>query len=100
MSHLFLFIPGLNQHLIDGIEHLHLNYRLSSLHLGKGYASEAVDGIKHYCRDASKQKRLTAIIAPTNQGSINVIRRNDFAWQKRTQFKSMEVDIFCCELND
>lgn len=85
---------GLNLHLVDEEEYLHVNYRLGTRYLGKGYATETVNGLKAYCNSSIKFNNLSAIIEPSNTDSINVVERTGFKFVKQTRFKNMDVNIY------
>lgn len=85
---------GLNRHIVDKEEHLHVNYRLGTGYLGKGFATETVNGLKSYCVRQLNSKRLSAIIEPTNTGSISVVQRAGFEFVRQTNFKNLNVNIY------
>lgn len=85
---------GLNRHKIGNSEFLHLNYRLATAFLGKGYATEAVNGLKKYCFDQLNESALYAIIEPQNIDSIHVAKRCGFEFELATEFKSLTVNIY------
>lgn len=91
---------GLNRHEIYGTEYLHLNYRLATAFLGKGFATETANGMKAYCFEQLQQNVLFAIIEPSNLDSINVAERCGFELQLVTRFKDLEVNIYRASLSD
>jgi [ribosomal protein S5]-alanine N-acetyltransferase len=89
---------GLNLHEVDSMECLHVNYRLGTKYHGKGFATEAVNGVIDYCTKRLARNSLFAIIAPTNWQSIKVIERTGFHFVKRTKFKDLDVNIYQLQL--
>ncbi|WDD97869.1 GNAT family N-acetyltransferase [Thalassomonas actiniarum] len=85
---------GLNRHQIDAEEYVHVNYRLGSQYLGKGLATEAVNGVMDYCATSLNINDLSAIIEPSNINSIKVIERLGFKLIKQTMFKNLNVNIY------
>lgn len=90
---------GLNRHKIDNADFLHLNYRLATAFLGKGYATEAANGLKKYCFDQLNESALYAIIEPQNIDSIQVAKRCGFKFEFTTEFNSLTVNIYRASTN-
>lgn len=85
---------GLNRHLIDDTEYLHLNYRLATAFLGKGYATEVTKGMQAYCHVEQANTPLYAIIELSNIDSIKVAQRSGFEFELTTEFKGLQVNIY------
>ncbi len=85
---------GLNRHEVEGERTLHVNYRLDSRCLGKGFATETVNGLKQYCSDKLNESKLAAIIALSNIESMRVVERAGFSLLKETKFKAIDVKVY------
>ena len=85
---------GLNKHQVDEEECFHINYRLGSRYQGNGIATEAANGLIHYCTTSLSINNLSAIIEPSNTSSIKVIERLGFKFYKKTTFKNLNVNVY------
>lgn len=85
---------GLNQHTVDEIKYLHINYRLGSAYQGNGFATEVVGGLREYCKEIVNAKSVFAIIEPSNINSIKVVKRNGFGLIRQTLFKNRDANIY------
>lgn len=59
-----------------------LGYRLMKKYWGKGLATEASQACLDYGFHTLKLKRITAMVVPDNKGSINVLEKLGFAFEK------------------
>lgn len=59
----------------DILEDVDIGYAYLHRFWGKGYAYEAALAVLHYGRDVIRLKRLVAITAPENPGSIRVLEK-------------------------
>lgn len=66
----------------DSLEDVDLGYALFERYWGKGYASEAAAAVIDYGRKTFGLKRILAITAQHNQGSINVLEKMGFRFEK------------------
>ncbi|MDE3273341.1 GNAT family N-acetyltransferase [Pseudoalteromonas sp. G4] len=85
---------GLNRHQVDGLNILHLNYRLGSDFLGRGYATEIALGLKNYSANVLNEQTIYAMIFPSNIESIAVVKRANFEFLKQTEFKGNLVNLY------
>lgn len=51
-------------------------------HWSRGYAFEAASSVRDFGRDALKLPRLLAIVSPTNAGSIRLLERLGFVFER------------------
>ena len=63
---------------------------------GMGYAHEIAEATLLHAHDVLKLSRVVAITAPTNQASINVLKKLGFAFKKTFSFpnKAEELMLF------
>jgi RimJ/RimL family protein N-acetyltransferase len=66
----------------DTLEDVDIGYAYLESHWGKGYASEAGAAMVDYGRNVVGLKRIVAITAQDNQGSINVLEKLGFQYEK------------------
>jgi ribosomal-protein-alanine N-acetyltransferase len=90
----FIGVCGLNSHIIEGEELLHVSYRLPISNQGKGFASEATSGMVTFCKKTLKIQKISALIDPNNLPSINVANRAGFTLLKSTNLQGFDVDIY------
>jgi RimJ/RimL family protein N-acetyltransferase len=90
----FVGICGLNSHLIEDNELLHVSYRLPVSKQGKGFASEATSGVVDFCKERLNRKEIAALIDPNNLPSIKVANRAGFTFLKSTNLQGFDVDIY------
>ena len=94
----FVGVCGLNKHTVDDSEVIHITYRLAIKHQGKGYATEAAKGVLEYAKNSLNLKAVSAIIAPENQSSLNVVKRLGFEFKNNTSFLGFNVGIYEIEV--
>ncbi|MEO8606360.1 MAG: GNAT family N-acetyltransferase [Chloroflexota bacterium] len=66
----------------DSLEDVDLGYAFFERHWGQGYASEAAAAVIDYGRKTFGLKRIVAITAQHNEGSINVLKKMGFQFEK------------------
>jgi RimJ/RimL family protein N-acetyltransferase len=66
----------------DSLEDVDLGYAFFERHWGKGYASEAAAAVIDYGHKTFGLKRIVAITSQDNQGSINVLEKMGFRFEK------------------
>lgn len=64
--------------LTQGVE---LNYRLAKSFWNKGYATEIATSVIHYAKSKKLADRLYAVVDPTNEKSLNVVRKLGMAFE-------------------
>ena len=55
-----------------------LGYLIAQKHWGKGYATELIQGLVHWCKSIEKIKSISGGVESGNIGSIKVLERNGF----------------------
>lgn len=74
-----------------------VNFSLLPEHMGKGYMSEAVKALVNYSRNTLKLRRLSALTAPHNERSINLLKKLNFSNPKSMMIG--EEELVYLELN-
>jgi RimJ/RimL family protein N-acetyltransferase len=90
----FVGVCGLNSHIVESDDLLHINYRLASNHQGKGFATEATIAVAKFCQDQLKLNHISALIDPENIPSLKVAQRAGFSFKKSTDIQGFNVDIY------
>ncbi|WP_419832283.1 GNAT family N-acetyltransferase [Endozoicomonas atrinae] len=90
----FIGFAGLSKEFIDGVEEIHIGYRLARKYWNKGFATEAVSSIVDYGLSRNDQNRIYAIIEPEHCSSIRVIEKAGFNISKQTKFHEKLTNIY------
>nr|WP_086940403.1 GNAT family N-acetyltransferase [Thaumasiovibrio occultus] len=90
----FIGFAGLSKECIDGVEEIHIGYRLASKYWGQGFATEAVSAVVDYGFSRKGQNRVCAIIEPEHCSSIRVIEKAGFKLSKQTKFHEKLTNIY------
>ena len=94
----FIGVCGLHKQSLDGRELTHLNYRLAVKHQGKGYATEAVEGLLAMAKNTLRLNCISALIEPENIASVNLARRLGFGHSYSTRLRGFAVDVYQMEI--
>ena len=83
----------------DSLEDVDLGYAFLERHRGKGYASEAAAAVIDFGRKTVGLKRIVAITAQDNKGSINVLQKMGFHFEKLIILpdETEEINLFALE---
>lgn len=84
----------------DTLEDVDVGYALLPRFWSQGYAVEAAQAMKEYARDVIGLKRLVAITDPANQGSIRLLEKIGFRFEKmiRLSADDIELKLFAVQL--
>jgi RimJ/RimL family protein N-acetyltransferase len=66
----------------DGLPDVDIGYAFLAEYRGNGYATEAAEAVLEYGKHSVGLKRIVAITAVDNQGSINVLEKNGLRFEK------------------
>jgi ribosomal-protein-alanine N-acetyltransferase len=77
----------------DALEDVDLGYAILERYRNKGYASEAAAAVIDYGRTTFGLKRIVAITAQDNQGSINVLQKMGFHFEKLITLPGEDEEI-------
>ena len=90
----FVGFSGLNKELIDGVEEVHVGYRLARNYWQKGFATESVNSVVEHGLNNESLGHILAIIEPEHYSSIRVIDKAGFKISKKTKFHDKFVNIY------
>lgn len=84
----------------ENLDHPDLGYALLPAYFKKGYALEATQAFIEEVRKDEKHKKLLAVTLPTNQPSVNLLRRLGFSLEGPFQLPDDEdvLHLFTLEL--
>lgn len=77
----------------EALEHVDIGYAFLPAFWSKGYASEAVRGILHYAQQTVGLSHVVAIVDPNNQGSIRVLEKAGFRYEKMIQLSAEDIEL-------
>lgn len=82
------------------LDDVDIGYAFLPRHWSKGYAVEAASAVKQYAKDVIGLKRLVAIVDPLNLGSIRVLEKIGFTFEKMVKLSAddIELKLFACEI--
>jgi RimJ/RimL family protein N-acetyltransferase len=82
------------------LEDVDIGYAYLPRYWSKGYAVEAASAVKQYAKDIIGLKRLVAIVDPTNAGSIRVLEKIGFTYEKMIKLSedAIELKLFACDI--
>ncbi|MFR9710224.1 GNAT family N-acetyltransferase [Paenibacillus sp. MB22_1] len=73
-------------------------YLIGKSHWGRGYATEAVQGLINYCFNNLGLSKLTAVVKPENKASKNVLEKLGFCYEFTVSDLPEEFDFYNGEL--
>jgi len=94
----FIGLCGLNKHRVDESDVIHINYRITKEHQGKGYAVESTLGVLDFAKNSLKLKSIYALIEPENINSAKVAARSGFQFIKSSVFRNIKIDVYRASL--
>lgn len=63
---------------VESLYDLRLGYLLAKEHWGKGFGSELIQGLIHWCHEFKEIRSLVGGVDPENIGSMKVLEKNGF----------------------
>src|SRR5215467_1822327 len=84
----------------EALEHVDVGYAFLPAFWSKGYASESVQGVLKYAKHTIGLNQVVAIVDPNNQGSIRVLEKAGFHYEKMIQLSAddIELKLFALEI--
>ncbi len=76
-----------------GLDDVDIGYAFLPRFWSKGYAVEAARAVKDYAKDPIGLKRLVAITDPANEGSIRVLEKLGFRFEKIIRLSADDIDL-------
>ncbi len=90
----FVGVCGLNKHILDSEDVIHISYRLATNQQGKGYAVESIYGVLDFAKNSLDLNVVHALIESENVSSVKVVNRVGFQFIKSSVFRGVEIDIY------
>ena len=78
----------------DHLEHADIGYAFLPEFTGQGYAREAATAVMEYANRVLGLQPLLAIVTPTNNSSIRLLEKLNFAFQRRVALNGEELMLF------
>ena len=94
----FVGVAGLKH--LDQTEDIELGYRYLKEYWGLGIATEASQLLLHYGFQKLKLPQIVAITHPENKGSVNVIEKLGFQYQKNAHYYETDVLYYTLDSMD
>lgn len=84
----------------DALEDVDLGYALLPKYWSKGYAIESVRAVLEFAKNSVHLERIVAIVDPNNQGSIRVLEKAGFTFEKMVRLSAddIELKLFAIEI--
>jgi len=84
----------------DALDDVDVGYAFLPRYWSKGYAIESVRAVLEYARNIVQLKRVVAIVDPNNQGSIRVLEKAGFQFEKMVRLSAddIELKLFAIEI--
>jgi len=85
---------GLNLESIEGVEEIHVGYRLARPFWGFGLATEAVQAVLHLGFQELALPAISAIVEPQNIASVRVLEKSGFTLFEDKTFHARSVRLY------
>ena len=84
----------------DALEDVDVGYAFLPRYWSRGYAIESVLAVLEYAKNIVRLKRVVAIVDPNNEGSIRVLEKAGFRFQKMVRLSAddIELTLFAIEI--
>jgi len=81
------------------LDDVDIGYAYLPRYWSKGYAVEAASAVKQYAQNVIGLNRLVAIVDPLNLGSIRVLEKIGFTFEKMVKLSAddIELKLFACQ---
>jgi len=77
----------------DSLDDVDIGYAFLPKFWSKGYAVESASAVMAYARDVIGLKRIIAITDPDNQGSIRVLEKLGFKYEKMIRLSADDIEL-------
>jgi RimJ/RimL family protein N-acetyltransferase len=77
----------------DTLEDVDIGFAFLEKFWSKGYAAESAFAVMNHARRSLGLKRIVAITIPTNQGSINVLEKTGFSFEKMIKMSEDQDEL-------
>ena len=75
------------------LDDVDIGYAYLPRYWSKGYAVEAASAVKQYAQDVIGLKRIVAIVDPLNLGSIRVLEKIGFTFEKMIKLSADDIEL-------
>jgi ribosomal-protein-alanine N-acetyltransferase len=83
----------------DYLEHHDIGFAFLPQYSGKGYAYEAADEVLNYARNELKIQPVIAVTIPENEGSIKLLKKLGFSFEKTLTRENEVLNIYTTNAN-
>ena len=77
----------------DALEDVDVGYAFLPRYWSKGYAIESVLALMEYAKNIVRLQRVVAIVDPANQGSIRVLEKAGFQFEKMVRLSEDDIEL-------
>jgi len=77
----------------DALEDVDVGYAFLPRYWSKGYAIESVLALMEYAKNIVRLQRVVAIVDPANQGSIRVLKKAGFQFEKMVRLSDDDIEL-------
>ena len=77
----------------DALEDVDVGYAFLPRYWSKGYAIESGLALIEYAKNIVRRKRVVAIVDPANQGSIRVLEKAGFQFEKMVRLSEDDIEL-------
>ena len=77
----------------DTLEDVDVGYAFLPRYWSKGYAIESVLALMEYAKNIVRLQRVVAIVDPANQGSIRVLEKAGFQFEKMVRLSEDDIEL-------
>jgi len=77
----------------DTLEDVDVGYAFLPRYWSKGYAIESVLALMEYAKNIVRLQRVVAIVDPANQGSIRVLEKAGFQFEKMVRLSDDDIEL-------
>ncbi|HLA08647.1 MAG TPA: GNAT family N-acetyltransferase [Anaerolineales bacterium] len=84
----------------EALDDVDIGYAFLPGYWSMGYAVESARGVKEYAKGVVGLKRIVAIVDPANAGSIRLLEKIGFAFERMVRLSAddIELKLFGCNL--
>ncbi len=75
------------------MEDVDIGYAFLPKFWSKGYAVESALAVKEYAKNVIRLKRIVAITDPVNEGSIHVLEKIGFQFERMVRLSEDDIDL-------
>ena len=77
----------------EALDNVDVGYAFLPRYWSKGYALESVLAVMEYAKNIVQLDRVVAIVDPNNQGSIRVLEKSGFRFEKMVRLSEDDIEL-------